>query len=150
MQIAGINSFFGSYPWWNLVPDCTTDCDTGSNHSVVTAGFGTYNGSSLDIEQNNYCSTGWLTNGSLAIVYCPGNTDPPSAVTITVNMAAFNGPMRARWFDPSNGVTGGTYTTISGSPFTNSGTQRFTTPGTNGANSAGDQDWVLVLDQPAH
>ncbi len=148
LQIAGINSFFGSYPWWNLVPDCTTDCNTGSNHSVVTAGFGTYDGSDLDIEQNNYCSTGWLTNGSLAIVYCPGNTDPPSAVTITVNMAAFNGPMRARWFDPSNGATGGTYTTIFGSPFTNSGTQSFTTPGTNGANSAGGQDWVLVLDQP--
>jgi hypothetical protein len=149
LQIAGINSFFASYPWWNLVPDCTTNCNIGSNHSVVTAGFGTYDGSSLDLAQNNYCSTGWLTNGSLAIIYCPGNTNPPSAVTITVNMGVFSGPMRARWFDPSNGPMGGTYTAISGSPFVNSGTQNFTTPGTNGANSAGDQDWVLVLDQPA-
>jgi hypothetical protein len=149
LQIAGINNLFGSYPWWNLVPDCTTDCNAGSNHAVVTAGFGTYDGSSLDLEQNNYCSAGWLTNGSLAIIYCPGNTSPPSAVTLTVNMAAFNGPMRARWFDPSNGPGGGTYTSIPGSPLVNSGSQDFTTPGTNGANSAGDQDWVLVLDQPA-
>jgi hypothetical protein len=146
LQIAGISGFFGSYPWWNLVPDCISNCNTGSNHSVLTGGNGTYNGTTLAIEQDNYCSTGWITDGSLAIVYCPGNTSPPSAYTLTVNMAAFSAPVRARWWDPSNGPTGNTYMTIDGSPFPNSGTQNFTTPGTNGINSAGDPDWVLVLD----
>lgn len=40
-----------------------------------------------------------------------------------------------RWFDPTNG----SFTAIGTSP--NTGTQSFTTPGTN---SAGDTDWVLV------
>ena len=46
--------------------------------------------------------------------------------------------MTARWFDPTNN----TYTTVSGSPFANSGTHTFTTSGNN---SAGSPDWVLVL-----
>jgi hypothetical protein len=52
------------------------------------------------------------------------------------------GPVTVRWFDPTNG----TYQAISGSPFTNSGSRQFTTPGTN---SGGDQDWVLVLEAGA-
>jgi Putative collagen-binding domain of a collagenase len=48
------------------------------------------------------------------------------------------GSTTARWFDPTNG----TFTSISGSPFANTGSHSFTPPGNN---SAGDADWVLVL-----
>jgi hypothetical protein len=47
-------------------------------------------------------------------------------------------PVTARWFDPTNG----TFTATSGSPFTNSDSHEFTTPGNN---SSGDSDWLLVL-----
>jgi hypothetical protein len=45
----------------------------------------------------------------------------------------------ARWYDPTNGI----FSTISGSPFANSGSRNFTPPRKN---SAGDGDWVLVLE----
>jgi uncharacterized repeat protein (TIGR01451 family) len=45
----------------------------------------------------------------------------------------------ARWFDPS----ANTFTNIAGSPFSNTGTQNFTSPGNN---SAGNPDWVLLLE----
>lgn len=46
---------------------------------------------------------------------------------------------KARWYDPSNG----TYKSIIGSPFVNSGSQTFNI---SGGNSAGNNDWLLVLE----
>ncbi len=63
----------------------------------------------------------------------------PTRRTITVDMTRLRGPVTARWYDPTNG----TFSTISGSPFANSGTRNFAPPGKN---SAGDGDWVLVLE----
>ena len=98
---------------------------------MVTAGYGTYNGSSLDQDTNTYCTTAW--NGSTtSVTYCPNST------TLTVDMAVFTSPVTAQWYDPSNG----TYLSITGSPFPNSGTQLFTSPGKN---NDGDPDWVLRL-----
>ena len=71
--------------------------------------------------------------GRLVLAYTP------VAHTLTVNMTKLAASATARWFDPSVG----TYTSISGSPFANTGTRNFTTPGNN---SAGDGDWVLVLE----
>ena len=48
-------------------------------------------------------------------------------------------PVTARWFDPS----ANTFTVIAGSPFSNAGARQFTPPGKN---SAGEPDWVLVLE----
>ena len=53
-------------------------------------------------------------------------------------MRKLAGPVRGRWYDPTNG----TYHTIGDSPSAASGTATFTTPGSN---SSGDDDWVLVL-----
>jgi hypothetical protein len=63
----------------------------------------------------------------------------PTTTTITVDMTQMKGPTKARWFDPSKN----TFSTIKGSPFGNSGTHDFTTPGTDGD---GNLDWVLVLE----
>jgi hypothetical protein len=73
-----------------------------------------------------------MTTGSFALAYCPNEA------TLTVNLAEFSGPVKAQWYDPSNG----TYTAIAGSPFSNSGTQNFTSPGNN---HDGDPDWVLYI-----
>ena len=62
----------------------------------------------------------------------------PVGGTITVDMARLAGAVHAQWYDPSNG----TYKPVSGSPFPNSGSVDFTSPGKN---ADGDPDWVLVL-----
>lgn len=124
-QIQYINSFFNSIPWWNLVPDQT--------HQIVTSGYGTYNATGLNMLTNNYATTAWVTDGSLAVIYTP------AANSLVVNLAKFNQTgVKAQWYDPTNG----TYTQISGSPFANSGSHTFAIPGSN---QSGKSDWVLVL-----
>jgi hypothetical protein len=123
MEIQYINDLFNSVAWWNLVPD--------QSHQVVTGGYGTANGSNENLTTATYCTTAW-DGSTTALTYCPAST------TLTVDMAMFNAVVTAQWYDPSNG----TYQSISGSPFTNSGTQLFTSPGSN---KDGNPDWVLVL-----
>jgi hypothetical protein len=129
-EIQYVNKFFNGIPWWKLVPDQT--------HQIVTAGYGNYDASSLNVS-TNYCATSWVTDGSLAVIYCGGNTSPTGPFTLSVNMAKFSGPITAQWYDPSNG----TYSTIAGSPFANSGTQNFSPSSLN--NHDGNPDWVLLL-----
>ena len=73
-------------------------------------------------------------DGSLGMAYLP------QGGTITVAMSKLQNGVTARWFDPS----ANTFKAIAGSPFSNLGTKRFTTPGKN---SAGEPDWVLVLER---
>jgi hypothetical protein len=115
---------FNKYAWWNLVPDTA--------HAVVTAGFGTANTNNENLTTATYATTAWVTDGSLAMTYSP------TTATLTANMAKFSKAVSASWYDPTNG----TYHPIVGSPFANSGTQNFATPGTN---SEGSSDWILVL-----
>jgi Protein of unknown function (DUF4038)/IPT/TIG domain/Putative collagen-binding domain of a collagenase len=126
LEIQYINKLFNGVAWWNLVPD--------ASHQVVTAGYGSYDGSNANLTTATYCTTSWITDGSLALTYCP------NATTLTVDLSKFSGPVTAQWYDPSIG----TYTAVSGSPFPNTGTHDFTTPGDN---HDGDQDWVLVLSR---
>jgi hypothetical protein len=71
-------------------------------------------------------------DGDCAVVYLVGSN------AATVDFGRFNGPVMARWFDP----TAGALKPVEGSPFPNSGSRIVTPPGTN---AAGDSDWVLVL-----
>jgi hypothetical protein len=111
-------TLFTSRPWQYLEPDW--------NHSVVTSGYGSFG-------KSGYVTASMTPDGNLAIVYIPNKR------TITVDMSRFLGMVTARWYDPANG----TYTSVSASPLNNSGTKKFTSPGFN---SAGDRDWVLVLE----
>jgi chitodextrinase len=124
-QVNYASNLLTAYRWWNLVPD--------QSHTVVTSGYGTYNANNLNLASANYATTSWIPDGTLSLTYCP------TALTLTVNMARFGSQVTARWYDPS----AGTFRAISGSPFTNSGTRTFATPGANGD---GSSDWVLVLD----
>jgi hypothetical protein len=129
-QLGYATNFFAGILWQSMVPD--------QSHQVVTEGYGTYCGSTsscLNQLSNDYVTTTWNPNGTLAVIYNPqGNT-------LTVNLAKLAGPVTAYWYDP----TKGTYATISGSPFTNSGSYSFVTHSTN---STGSKDWVLVLTAP--
>lgn len=122
-QVKYLAILFNKYPWWTFANDRA--------HALVTAGFGTYNGSNGNMYNATYATAeGDGSNYLLAYT--------PVATTLAVDMAKFSKSVTAQWYDPTNGA----FQVIAGSPFTNSGTQNFATPGTNGA---GAKDWVLVL-----
>jgi hypothetical protein len=75
------------------------------------------------------------TDGSLAVAYLA------TGGSAGIHLGAFPRQVTARWFDPS----AGTYTPIAGSPFGNTGDHAFSVPGKN---SAGQRDWVLLLEAP--
>jgi hypothetical protein len=125
-QVTIWKDFFTSLPWQDLVPD--------QDHSVVSAGYGTYG----DIQQtrvskSDYATASRTPDGAFVIVYMP------TSRTITVNMTSLKANARATWFDPTNGSSA----PIAGQPFANTGTRQFTPPGNN---HDGDGDWVLLLE----
>jgi hypothetical protein len=74
-----------------------------------------------------------INRGTLGLAYCP------AATPVTVELSKFVGQVQARWYDPTNGK----FQRIADSPLSNTASRRFTPPGKN---SAGDNDWVLVLE----
>jgi hypothetical protein len=135
-QLGYVTQLLDQIDWWKLVPDGNHD---GAGRTYVTSGGGTCTGWQYNNFGGNDCVTdATIPDGSginTLLAYYP---DPSSFGTITVDMSKFTGPVTARWYDPTDGV----YSAVSGSPFTNSGTHAFA-PSTN--NSAGDKDWVLLL-----
>jgi hypothetical protein len=117
MMIA--QELFNSLSWQDLVPDW--------DHTTLIAGYNTW-----EWGQTDYATAARTSDGSLVVVYMPTNR------TITIDMTRLSASATARWYDPANGV----YSTIPGSPFSNTGSQRFVPPGNN---SEGSSDWVLVL-----
>lgn len=115
-----------SLKWWELVPD--------SSNTFVTSGYGSCP-SSGSMTNNNCATTTKTTDNTLALSYCP------KTCTITVQMNQMAGSVTARWYDPTNGE----FTPISGSPFSNTGTHNFTSPGNN-SEGVNNTDWVLVLE----
>jgi hypothetical protein len=123
-QLQYMARLFGSRKWYALVPD--------QAHVFVTGGYGNFVSSGY-ITGNDYVTAAFIPGGLLGMAYLP------QGGTITVAMTNLQTNITARWFDPSVN----TFTNIAGSPFSNTGTQNFTSPGNN---SAGDPDWVLVLE----
>ena len=123
-QVTIWKDFFSSLPWQDLVPD--------QDHSVLTAGLGTYGDLQTPVSNSDYATASKTPDGAFVVAYMP------TARTITVNMASLKAPANAKWFDPTNGA----YTAIPGGPFANTGTRQFTPPGSN---HDGDSDWVLLL-----
>lgn len=124
IEMAYVGQLFGPRAWYKLVPD--------TNHVVVTDGYGTFNDSGESAD-NDYLTAARTPDGTLVMAYLP------TVRQFTVDMTKLSGTVTARWYDPSNG----TYTTIDGSPMSNTGTQDFMPPGNN---SDGDGGWVLVLE----
>lgn len=119
-------AFWKTLPWHRLKPS-----GLGGMISLVTAGGGTASPQSTD-----YVAAAATPEGDLLLAYIP----PAHTGSITVAMTAMAASARARWFDPTNSA----FTAIG--MIANTGTHAFTPPGTN---SAGDTDFLLVLDTPA-
>ena len=127
-QLGYLASFMKRVAWYNLVPD--------QHHLIVTAGYGTPNLGGEDkacIANNNFVTTAYFSDHSGSVSYSPVST------TLTVNLRQFSGHVRARWYDPTNGI----YSQIPGTSLANAGDHNFATPGKN---AAGGPDWVLLLE----
>lgn len=117
-----LNAFMRSIAWYNLVPS-----GLGGMRTLITAGGGFH-------ADSDYVAAAATPDGTLLVAYIP----PAQSGSITVDMAALRGPVRARWFDPTNASYAD-----AGTGLANTGERVFTPPGIN---SAGESDWVLVLD----
>jgi hypothetical protein len=118
VQMRFVQSLFEQRRWFELVPD--------QEHRVVTEGWGKFG-------DFDFAPAARTPDGQLVMAYLPDGR------AITVNMATLARPAVARWYDPASGE----FQPIAGSPFPNSGSRRFQSPGKN---ADGDGDWVLVLE----
>jgi hypothetical protein len=123
-QFGHMKALFEPRAWYELVPD--------QAHTVVTAGYGSFSSTGWP-GNSDYVTAARTPSGKLVMAYVP------SARTVTVDMSQLSGPVTARWYDP----VVGSFASIANSPFANTGSSDFTTPGTN---AGGDEDWVLVLE----
>jgi hypothetical protein len=131
VQMAWVKVLFEPRAWYNLVPD--------QHHKLVVAGYGTFDGEAHEgnhyVMTSDYVTAGRTPDGRLAMAYLP------SLRPLKVDLSQLNGPVTARWYDPSCGK----FYPISGSPFTNSRKPYFIPPRNN---ADGDGDWLLVLEVP--
>jgi hypothetical protein len=154
VELGNMSKLFAHRRLYDLVPDQT--------HAVTTSGYdpvseyvgtlaaylGSYRVHTVvqrlfskfkrfthfgSIPTNAYAATARTADGSLVIGYLPTNRP------ITIDMSKLAAPATARWYDPTNA----TYRPAAKSSLANTGISRFSPPGTN---SAGDDDWVLVVE----
>ena len=115
-SMPAIKELFTSREWWLLAPD--------TGRTFLTGGVN---------PGPHHAPAALASDRGFGLVY------PPEVRQLTVNLARLAGPrVTARWFDPVSA----TYSSVAGSPFVATGSRAFLPPGNN---SAGDGDWVLVL-----
>lgn len=122
-----VNAFSSLTNWQHLYPDVTSALVTSGRNTFATAGNYYYTDNS-----DTYVTAAKTPDGSLAVIYMshPG--------TITINQSQMAAGYGAYWLDPANGAK----TTVTAGTTYNSTTQ--------GTNSEGDSDWVLVLASPPY
>jgi hypothetical protein len=125
-DMARLNAFVRSIPWYNLVPSGLAGMKT-----LVTAGGGSLGPVPTGDDHVGAAAT---PDGTLLVAY----VGPAHTGSFTLDMTAMSGAtVRARWFNPTTAAYS------SAGSFPNTGTHAFTPPGNNGS---GFSDWVLVLD----
>jgi hypothetical protein len=126
-------NFFNSIAFQTLQPDQARALATTGSSGWNTPNM-TGTGSSYSSDQYICMAADSLTGGAtLAVVYYR-----QASQSITIDLSKFAATITAQWVDPTNGAK----TTVSGSPFSNGGTQSFAPSGNN---AAGDVDWALLL-----
>jgi len=126
----------GLFPNWQAA----LPSDGGANATRAGQLMASLGSPSLVPDVNNTFVTAGAQSGTLAAATADGRLGLVYFInggTIAVNMSKMAGTTTARWFDPSNG----TYTTVAGSPFANTGSRQFTPIPT----ADGEPDILLVL-----
>jgi hypothetical protein len=127
VQQSYYNAFFAAISFQNLQP--VLDGPYGTNTFISTP-IGAWN-------SDSYVVSAKSSANDLAVIYISYNGSGAQSVGVAVSQ--MSGTMTAKWFDPTNN----SYTTIGS--ISNSGNHTFTTPGNN---SAGQNDWALLLTVP--
>ncbi len=122
-EMTYVANLFVTLRWFDLVPD--------SSHKVLVAGY-RWPDNDGSVNNNDYVTAAATRDGRLVVAYLP------SAREVMVDLSKLSGPVRGRWYDP----TDGTYTPVADHVFGNSGMRSFKPPARN---HSGDGDWVLVL-----
>jgi len=118
-QLSRLAALVASLPWWELVPDV--------DGRLVTDGAGTevQDDTPLDVLESDFATAALTADGSTALVYVP------TARTIGLDVGAVAPQASAFWVDPASATAVPTELSAS-----------MTTPGRN---SAGAEDWLLVV-----
>lgn len=134
LDIKRMGVLMNSVQWWKLVPSGVSGMRT---LIVANAGTGTGTNTTTTV------TAAQASDGSFMLCYRP----PDHTTSFSVDLRSMRNNIRARWWDPTtgtystNGSAAGTFTLLN-----TTSAQVFTVPGTN---SAGDADWLLVLDTVA-
>ena len=117
-QMTFVRHLFATRAWWKLQPEAAEE--------LVTQG----RGKAGEVE---YITAACTADGSLAIIYIPQSR------AINVDLSRFSAPVKAHWFDP----TDGSQKPVQAHALANQGSHEFAPPEKN---AAGDSDWVLLLE----
>lgn len=120
-QLDRLRALFASFDWWTLVPDESAEVLVGGRDAPVNAGV------EVGIMGSDYV-TAARAGGSL-IAYLP------TARTVTVDPTKLAQPQTARWIDAADATA----------PPVEVGIDPSGTLTTPGRNSAGGEDWLLLL-----
>lgn len=122
MDMARLNTLIKSLPWWKLIPSGLNGMKTLIKNENNTD------------TSTTYISAAATKDGSLLVAYIP----PGFEGSVNVDVSILKAAILARWLDPTTGKF-----IPAKSPATEKKSiRRFKTPG---ANSTGENDWVLVL-----
>ena len=121
MQI--FHAFINSIPWHTMQPDWM--------HSFFPSGRGNFN-AGTGPGGEDYATGAFASDGTLGVLYLP------TYRTVSVNLNRFNGPVAARWFDPTTGL----YVDVK-KEMKNTGVVYLEPPAK--LNGGGFDDWVLMV-----
>lgn len=141
IQPAALNTAWEAFMaldgWHLLAPDTGSTLVTagrGTRASEFGAGAGSSN-TNLYVGGNTWVTASFTADGALAVAYIP------TGRTVTVDDSHVTAGYASTWVDPASGATS---TATSGG---SAGARTFDSSA-KGNNSAGDGDWVLVLQGP--
>jgi hypothetical protein len=117
--------------WHRLVADTSNKLVTGGRGKHVTAIPSGGSAPPLTDNSDSYVTASRTPDGTLAVIYMSHHS------TIRIDESAMAPGYKATWVDPASGTT----RAVTAGPTYDSSTQ--------GSNSVGDADWVLVLRAPA-
>ena len=120
-EMAVLNAFIRSIPWWELVPSGLN----GMRTLIIS------DETKIDADKIVAAAN---PDGTLLVAYRSPDQDGGMMVDVT----GMSDQLDAKWFDPTNG----TYSPIGGSPFVNTGRISIAAPPANGQ---GARDLVLVI-----
>jgi hypothetical protein len=127
-QIPAIMAYWRSLPdWQRLIADTSSRLVTGGRGRHISPIPSGGSATALTDNSDSYVTASRTPDGTLAVIYMSHRS------TITIDESTMLSGYKATWVDPASGAT------------------RAATPGprydssSQGSNSAGDTDWVLVL-----